>query len=94
VPLYHIFGSEPRSLETPGLAELAPEAYVGMGETAVQFLNLDEGQPVKLSVGEIVLTLPCRHIPLLPDGVLGLPHGLPGLPALPLPVWVLLEKVE
>jgi NADH-quinone oxidoreductase subunit G len=94
VPLYHIFGSEPRSLETPGLAELAPDAYVGVGETAVSQLNLDEGQSVKLSVGEIALTLPCRFIPSLPDGVLGLPHGLPVLPALPLPAWVQLEKVE
>ncbi|MBK8905226.1 MAG: NADH-quinone oxidoreductase subunit NuoG [Anaerolineaceae bacterium] len=92
VPLYHIFGSEPRSRETPGIAELVPEAYVAVGETAVTQLNLQEGQPVQLTLGETVLHLRCHIMPSLPEGVVGLPSGLPGIPALPLPAFVQLER--
>lgn len=94
VPLAHIFGSETRSRETPGLAELMPAAYVGVGETAVVQLNLHQDQLVTLTQGNTSLTLPCKQIPALPAGVVALPKGVPGVPALPLPAWVRLEKAE
>ncbi|MAU00198.1 MAG: NADH-quinone oxidoreductase subunit G [Anaerolineaceae bacterium] len=94
LPLYHIFGSEPRSRETPGIEELVPDVYVGVGETAVTQHNLQEGQPIKLKLGETILTLPCKTMPSLPEGVLGLPHGLPGLAALPLPAWAQMEPAD
>jgi hypothetical protein len=78
----------------PGIAELVPEPYVGVGKTAVAHLNLDEGQPVQIILGETILVLPCHPMSSLPDGVVALPRGLPGLPTLPLPAWVELEKVQ
>ncbi|HSM55794.1 MAG TPA: molybdopterin-dependent oxidoreductase, partial [Candidatus Sulfomarinibacteraceae bacterium] len=88
LPLHHIYGSEPLSMYTPGVAELAPEPYVALHPEDAAALNVDEGQPLSLQVGQSELQLPLRTLSSLPRGVLGLPRGLPQLPYLSLPGWV------
>ncbi|MFW6063858.1 MAG: molybdopterin-dependent oxidoreductase, partial [Chloroflexota bacterium] len=88
LPLHHIYGSDPLSMYTPGVAELAPEPYVALHAEDAAALGAGEGQPLAVQVGERELQLPLRVMSSLPRGVLGLPAGLPQLPYLSLPGWV------
>jgi len=93
-PLHHIFGSEPLSMLTPGVAELAPAPYVALNVADAERLQAAEGEPVSLQVGPLTLTLALRVAPSLPPGVAGLPVGLPGLPYAQLPGWGKVSRSE
>lgn len=78
VPLYHIFGSEPYSLLTAGIAERAPKSYLALNTHEAQKLDLSEGDRVSLQIGEKRSCFTLRIIDSLPDGAFGLPVGLTG----------------
>lgn len=94
VPLYHIFGSEPLSMLTPGVAELAPAPYVALHPDDAEELAVAEGTECRVQVGGPTPDLPVRPDPSLPRGVAGLPVGLPGLPPVALPVWARISTTE
>jgi NADH-quinone oxidoreductase subunit G len=79
VPIYHIFGSEELSILTPGVAELAPQPYLGLSAKDVAALQVSEGEEVQIAVSGRLYYLPVKSVPSLPSGVAGLPAGLPGL---------------
>jgi NADH-quinone oxidoreductase subunit G len=85
VPFYHIFGSEPLSMFSPGIAERAPQAYLALNPDDAQTLKLQAGQSLHITVQEQKITLPYRLDDTLPSGLAGLPVGLPGTPRLNLP---------
>jgi NADH-quinone oxidoreductase subunit G len=87
VPLHHVFGSEPLSMLTPGIAELAPEPYVALNPEDVSALEADADDHVAVTIGSSTYHVPIRLDPDLPHGVAGLPAGLPGLSGLILPKW-------
>jgi len=79
VPLYHIFGSEELSRSAPAIAELSPEPYVALNpEDASSF-----GKEVEL-FGQ---RLPVKIAADLPNGLAGVPAGMPPFAGLDLPVW-------
>jgi NADH-quinone oxidoreductase subunit G len=78
VPIYHIFGSEELSILTPGVAELAPQPYLGLSAEDVVALHVSEGEEIEVAVGGALYCLPVKSLPSLPSGVAGLPSGLPG----------------
>jgi NADH-quinone oxidoreductase subunit G len=82
VPLYHIFGSEELSVLAPGIAELAPEPYVGLNPDGAERLDVQEGQTISLTMGEAhtECRLPVKLVASLPQGVAGVMAGAPGLP--------------
>jgi NADH-quinone oxidoreductase subunit G len=84
VPLYHIFGSEEQSALAPGIAELAPQPYLGLNGDDLAGLGAAEGDRVTVTVGVTRYRLPVRIVAGLPRGIAGLPVGLPGLPGRPL----------
>jgi len=73
VPIHHIFGSEPLSMLTPGVAGLAPQPYLALNAADVQRLGLAEGKTALLN-GKI--SLPVKVLHSLPQGAAGLPAGL------------------
>jgi len=85
LPLYHIYGSDERSMYTPGVAGRAPAPYIALGSTDADRLGLAEGDWLQLWQPWMDVRAPLRLVPSLPDGVAGLPAGLPGLPFLSLP---------
>lgn len=87
VTLYHIFGSEELSVRSPGIAELAPTAYVGLNPEDAERLRVREGTDVELAVENASLSLTAKLISSLPVGVAGVPNGLPGIGYLELPAW-------
>ena len=85
VPAYHIFGSEEFSVLSPGIAELAPEPYLGLRPEDAAAEGLREGMSVDLTLPGLVLHLPIRLVASLPAGVALLPAGLQKLPFVELP---------
>jgi NADH-quinone oxidoreductase subunit G len=87
VPLYHIFGSEPLSSLSPGIAELTPSQYVALHPADAADQKIVEGDTMQLELDGITLELPVKIAASLPRGVAGLPTGLPGMEQFGLPAW-------
>lgn len=93
VPLYHIFGSEELSVLSPGPAQLTPAPYLALPPSGAEAAGICEGEYVLMDAGGPQRGLPVRFVPSLPQGVAGLPVGLPGMGHLALPCWARLSKV-
>lgn len=76
VHIHHIFGSEPLSLLTPGINDLAPKPYVALNPADAAALGVAEGETVRV---DDTLDLPVRLLPSLMPGLAGLPVGVAGL---------------
>lgn len=87
VPAHHVFGSEPLSMFTPGVAALAPQPYVAVSRRDAERVGLGDGWQVELLLAGRSYVLPLRVHARLPAGVACLPVGLPGAPAVSLPAW-------
>ncbi len=87
VPVFCIFGSEPLSMLSPGIAERAPRPYLSLSPADAERLGVAEGGHVTVQVRGSDYGLPVRLMPGLPEGVAGLPVGLPGLEGISLPEW-------
>ena len=79
VPLLHIFGSEELSRFAPAVAQLFPEPYVA--------LNPEDAQEFGREAELFGRHFPVKCIAGLPQGVAGLPVGLPDLEGIELPAW-------
>jgi len=93
VSLYHLFGSERLSLETPGVAEQAPAPYVALNPDDGDRLGVGPGDTLVVEIEGRTLELPLEPEPGLPRGCAGLPEGLPGLRDLPAGRWARLRRL-
>jgi NADH-quinone oxidoreductase subunit G len=80
LPLYNIFGSEELSAKSAAVAERMPANYVALNARELERLGLQEGQSVRLSCNGVSFSLPAQLDDSLPEGGVGLPQGLPGMP--------------
>jgi NADH-quinone oxidoreductase subunit G len=87
IPLHHIFGSEELSILAPGVAERAPQPYLGLNPDDVTRLQMREGNEVELCLAGTACRLAVKPMPTLPVGLAAYPAGLPGLPGVALPAW-------
>ena len=78
---------------SPGVAQLAPAPYVALSPADAAGAGIHEGEHVLLDVDGLRQALPVRLMPSLPQGVAGLPVGLPGMRHVVLPRWAKLSKV-
>ncbi len=60
-----------------GIAQRAPEPYLGLNDRDMAQLGLEEGALVRFIRHAAAYQLPVRRMPSLPDGIAGLPVGLP-----------------
>jgi NADH-quinone oxidoreductase subunit G len=79
VPLHHIFGSEELSTKAPAVSKRVPAAYVAVSKSDSERMSLQNGNEVEFTTGDRKLKLSVKIIGSLPDGVLGIPVGLPGV---------------
>jgi NADH-quinone oxidoreductase subunit G len=77
VAVHHIFGSEELSMLASGIAQRAPEPYLGLNEADMKQLGLQKGEVVSFRRHDAIYQLPVRRMPGLPHAVAGLPVGLP-----------------
>src|SRR5215510_5570744 len=93
-PLYHIFGSEELSAMSPGVAERAPQPYVGLNPKDAADLRAGAGDELELSIDGTVYHLPVKLMPTLPTGMAVMPAGLRELPWAALPGWGRISTAE
>jgi NADH-quinone oxidoreductase subunit G len=88
VPLWHIFGSEELSTLAPAVTERIPLPYLAFSPDDAASLGVTAGESVELKLAGGSYRLPVSLRPALPQGVAGLPAGLPGLRGrVMLPAW-------
>lgn len=87
VPVYHIYGSEELSNLSPPVAELIPKPYAAINPDDAEKLKIKKDDEITLDINNYQLRLPVRIKLELPQGILGIPVGLPGMQYLDLPVW-------
>ena len=92
IPLYHIFGSEPTSMFSPGVAELAPKPYILLHPEDARAFDVHTGDRVALDLNGNRLTLPVQMAIEMPKGAAGIAVGLPSLPAPRLPRYTRIRK--
>jgi len=73
LPIYHIFGSEELSAQSPAIAARAPQPYLALNPDDAAKLELVEGETAVLNQ---TLSLPVKLLHSLPKGTIGLPIGL------------------
>jgi NADH-quinone oxidoreductase subunit G len=77
VAVHHIFGSEELSSLAPGIVQRTPAPYLGLNAHDMGQLGLQEGDLVCFVRHDTNYQLPVGRMPSLPDGIAGLPVGLP-----------------
>lgn len=81
VALHHLFGSEETSAKAAPLQERMPAPYALLAKAEADRLGVNDGALLSLSVAGQTLRLPLQVTEELAIGVIGLPLGLPGIPA-------------
>jgi NADH-quinone oxidoreductase subunit G len=89
-----IYGSEPLSMHTPGIAERAPAPFIGLNEEDAERLEVREGEWVQLWLPWMDARLRVALVPSLVTGTAGVPVGLPGVPFISLPARARLARQE
>jgi NADH-quinone oxidoreductase subunit G len=92
VPLHHIFGSEELSARGHAVSTRLPKSYIMVNNADALELKITEGQVIKFDIEGQVYELPVTVSNAMPKGVAGLPYGLPGLPFVELPAWLILKQ--
>lgn len=80
-PYFHLFGSEEMTQRAPVIQQRMPEAYVMVNPEDAAKLGVNAGTTLALSCRGENLRLPVRFSSTLQAGQVGLPLGLPGIPA-------------
>jgi len=68
--------------------ELAPKPYAALNAQEARSLGAEAGQLIRITADTTTFELPLKISGGLPDGILGLPSGLPDFnaPSMPVPV--------
>ncbi|MDR3715604.1 MAG: NADH-quinone oxidoreductase subunit NuoG [Puia sp.] len=85
LPLYHIFGSDPLSAQSPAIKERMPQPYIALNDTNAAGAGILEGHFVEVLLNGQKQRLPVKLNAGLPPGTAGLPKGLPATTGLPFP---------
>lgn len=76
VPLYHIYGSDELSAQSPAVMERIPEAYIAINDNDAVQNNIKEGGILAISVKGKEIQFTAKLQKTIPPGILGLPKGL------------------
>ncbi|MFG5864334.1 NADH-quinone oxidoreductase subunit NuoG [Metapseudomonas sp. CR1201] len=82
VPLHHLFGSEETSSRAAPVQERIPQPYVALAKDEADRLGVNDGALLALTVNGQTLRLPLAIKEEMGIGLVGLPAGLPGIPAI------------
>jgi NADH-quinone oxidoreductase subunit G len=77
LPMYHIFGSDELSAQSPAMAERVPQAYIALNDADAQKAGVTAGTILEIYINGKKSWLPVKLNLGLPEGIAGLPKGLP-----------------
>jgi len=76
LPLYHIFGSDELSAQSPAVAERVPQPYIALNYSDAIKAGIGEGAVIEILLNGNKKWLPVKLNIGLPEGAAGLPKGL------------------
>jgi len=76
LPLYHIFGSDELSAQSPAVVERVPQPYIALNDADALNAGVEEGAIVEVILNGQKQWLPVKLHLGLPKGAAGLPKGL------------------
>ncbi len=82
LPIHHHFGSEELSARAAPIQKRVAAAYVALSVADATRLGVSHQAPAKVTIGGVEVTLPAKVRMDIPEGQVGLPVGLAGVPAL------------
>ncbi len=91
LPLYHIYGSEELSAESPAIKERIPKPYIVLNTQDAEAQNLSEGNTIEIFYNGASHQLPVTVNSALPQGTVGLPKGLEETNGIHFPFWTKLN---
>lgn len=94
LPVYHIFGTDEQSAESPAVTERVPEAYIALNDADAAEARLKENDKVEISAGDKQLQLPVKLNLGLAKGIVGLPKGLHETSGIQFPFRTTIKKVQ
>lgn len=92
VPLHHIFGSEELSVKGKAVSKRAAVSYIMVNPADATEQKFKQGEPIDFDIEGQLYRLPVVIHSSIPKGVAGLPYGLPGLPFVELPAWLIIKR--
>jgi NADH-quinone oxidoreductase subunit G len=92
--VYHIFGSEELSAQSPAVKERVPEPYIALNKTDAANAGINEGDMVKIAVQEKTKEFPVKILPGFAEGTAGLPKNLDETSGIGFPFQTTIKKVN
>jgi NADH-quinone oxidoreductase subunit G len=94
LPIYHIFGSEVLSAQSPAVKKRVPESYIALNKTDAANAGINEGDKVEILVQDKTTLFPVKILPGLAEGTAGLPKNLDETAGIGFPFQSTLKKVK
>lgn len=94
IPLYHIFGSDELSAQSPAVKERVPAPYIALNDNDALKAGIEEGNILEVLVKEVSHKLPVKLNTGLPEGTIGLPKGLTATEGIQFPFWTTFKKTD
>jgi NADH-quinone oxidoreductase subunit G len=94
LPLYHIFGSDELSAQSPAVKERVPQPYIALNNNDASKMGILENGIIEISCNGEAHLFPVKLNSSLPDGIVGLPKGLKETEGLLYPFWTTLNIVK
>lgn len=88
LPRHHLFGSDELSAYSPAVRELSPEPYISLSTYDAEQLGAVNGTLISIKAGDNEYSLPLKIQEHLCNGIVLVPAGLQGMPALNWGTWV------
>ena len=94
LPLYHIFGSDQLSAQSPAVKERIPKPYVALNDDDAKLAGITEGTLVEITWNKEAYVLPVILNKGMAPGTIGLPQGLKMTTGIEFPFWTSFKKVK
>ena len=94
LPLYHIYGSDELSAQSPAVNERVSKPYIALNNSDASEAGVKEGDFLGIVLQGETLKLPVKLNTGLTKGTLGLPKGLKGTAGTRFPFWITFKKIN
>jgi len=94
LPIYHIFGSDPLSAQSPAVKERVPDPYIALNDPDAAKAGILEGHYVEVLLNDQKHRLQVKLHMGLPPGTAGLPKGLTATAGLQFPFSITLNSAS